>query len=169
MLNIAKHLRELRFGELMAVYTEGNRENAEDFYPDLPPQMQIIRAEQDFYTYLADCFFREPGAAYYIWSEGGHYVSALRLEPYQDGLLLEALETHPEFRGRGYAKMLIRAALQAVEAEKVYVHISPRNLPSIAVHTKSGFRKISDCARYADGSVNSHCGTYLYEKQETQA
>ena len=165
MLNIAKSLHELDFGKLMAVYQEGNRENGEEFYPDLPAGQQMLRAEQDFYTYLSDCFFREPGAAYYIWSEGGHYVSALRLEPYQDGLLLEALETHPDYRRRGYAACLICAVLKKLRPEKVYSHIGHRNMASQAVHAKCGFHKVSDHARYADGSVNSYCGTYLYKAE----
>ena len=164
MLTVAKRLQQLQFGDLMAVYTEGNRENGEEFYPHLPPEEQLLRAEQDFYAYLSDCFFRTAGAAYYIWSEHGRYVSALRLEPYQDGLLLEALETHPEHRGRGYAKALIRTALTEAECEKIYVHISRRNAPSIAVHTSCGFRKILNYAVYADGSVLHTSDTYLYEK-----
>ena len=164
MLHIATSLRQLHFGQLMAVYEEGNRENGQDLYPDLSDREQLLQAEQDFYTYLVDCFFATPRAAYYLWSDNGCYVSALRLEPYQDGLLLEALETHPDLRGRGYAKALIRAALATVETEKIYVHISRRNAPSIAVHTACGFHKILSYAVYADGSVLSSSDTYLYEK-----
>lgn len=164
MLLVAKSLQELRFSSLMMVYEEGNRENGHDFYPHLSSQQQLLQAEQDFYAYLREDFFRQPGAAYYIWSEKGRYVSALRLEPCQDGLLLEALETHPEYRGRGYAKMLIRSVLETAEYERIYVHISRRNAPSIAVHTACGFRKILGHAVYADGSVLHSNDTYLYEK-----
>lgn len=164
MLTVAKTLKALQFSSLMAVYEESNRENGEEFYPNLPPQEQLLQAEQDFYNYLRDGFFKEPGGAYYIWSAQGQYVSALRLEPYQDGLLLEALETHPAFRGRGYAKQLIRAVLETADYEKIYVHISRRNAPSIAVHTACGFRKILDYGVYVDGSVNHYTDTYLYEK-----
>lgn len=164
MLTVANTMRQLHFGQLMEVYAESNRENGEDFFPQLPPEEQRIRVEQEFYTYLVDCFFQQERAAYYIWSESGRYVSALRLEPYQDGLLLEALETHPDDRGRGYAKQLIRSVLETVDYEKIYVHISRRNQSSIAAHTACGFRKILDHARYADGSVLYTSDTYLYEK-----
>ena len=163
MLLIAKTLRTLDFGKLMAVYAESNRENGEEFYPDLPAGQQILRAEQDFYAYLQTGFFTQPGDRYCIWEENGKYICALRLQRYQDGLLLEALETHPEFRGRGCAQRLIRAALENAEADRVYVHISRRNAPSIAAHAKCGFRKILDYSVYADGSVNRHHDTYLYE------
>ena len=163
MLTIATGLRYLHFGQLMAVYEEGNRENGEAFYPHLSTQERILRAEQEFYAYLTECFFTVENAAYYIWSDQGHYVSALRLEPYQDGLLLEALETHPDYRRQGYAEKLIRAVLEEVHPPRLYSHIGHHNIASIAVHQKCGFRKISNHARYADGSVNSRCGTYLYE------
>ncbi len=164
MLKLVHSLKELQFSALMAVYEEGNRENGADFYPHLSPEAQLLQAEQDFYAYLSDCFFRQPGAVYCMWSESGRYVSALRLEPYQDGLLLEALETHPEHRQRGYAKQLITAALAEVPCEKIYVHISRRNVASQSAHQSCGFRKILDHAVYADGSVLHTSDTYLYEK-----
>ena len=164
MLTVARKMHQLHFGQLMEVYQEGNRENGEDFFPQLTPAEQMIRAEQEFYTYLTECFFGQNGAAYFIWSEKGHYVSALRLEHYQDGLLLEALETHPDHRGRGYAKKLIRAALEQVDCQKVYVHISRRNAASIAVHSACGFRKILDYSVCADGSLMRNMDTWLYEK-----
>ena len=164
MLILATALHQLKFGELMQVYQEGNRENGQDLYPKLPENVQLLQAEQDFYAYLRDGFFDRPGDRYCIWEENGHYVSALRLQQYQDGLLLEALETHPDYRCRGYAKGLIRAVLEIVATAKVYSHISPRNKPSIAVHTACGFHKILNYSVYADGSSNSNCDTYLYEK-----
>lgn len=168
MLIVVDALHKLDFAKLMAVYEEGNRENGEEFYPDLSPNEQILRAEQDFYAYLQTGFFTQPGDLYCIWEENGSYVSALRLESYQDGLLLEALETRPECRRQGYGERLIRAVLDVLRPEKVYSHIGHKNAPSQAVHHKCGFRKIADHARYVDGSVNHRCGTYLYELPATK-
>ena len=123
MLMIATSLRQLNWSQLMALYEEGNRENGKDLYPHLSAGQQLLHAEQDFYDYLKNGFFIQPGDRYCLWSEAGIYVSALRLERYQDGLLLEALETHPAYRGRGYAKKLVAAVLERVD-EKVYSHIS---------------------------------------------
>lgn len=163
MLLVFDSLRKLDFSALMALYEEGNRENGAEEYPHLPAGQQLLRAEQDFYEYLSTGFFTQPGDRYCIWEENGAYISALRLQQFQDGLLLEALETHLQHRGRGYAEKLIRAVLEQLRPPKIYSHIGHRNAPSIAVHQKCGFRKIADLARYADGSVNSHCGTYLFE------
>ncbi len=164
MLTIATSLRQLDFAQLKDVYEEGNRENGEDLYPHLPAGQQLLQAEQDVYDYLRTGFFTQPGDRYCIWVVDGTYVSALRLQTYQDGFLLEALETHPAYRGRGYAKALIRAVQETVESEKVYSHISRRNAPSIATHRSCGFQKILNHSVYADGSVNSRCCTYRYEK-----
>ena len=85
MLILAQSIRDLSFSKLMGVYIEGNLENAEEFYPDLPEGQKLMQAEQDFYQYLNEVFFRTSGAVYAIWEEQGAYVSALRLEPYRDG------------------------------------------------------------------------------------
>ena len=141
MLLLATKLQELNFSQLMAVYEEGNRENGELFFPDLSEGQQMIRAEQSFYEYLREGFFSVPGAVYALWVEDGNYVSALRLEPYEDGLLLEALETAPAQRRKGYAEQLMRA-VQAQFPEKIYSHVSKRNVASLAVHEKCGFRQV---------------------------
>ena len=116
-------LSKINFSQLMAVYAEGAAENGREFYPDLPAHQQIFRAEQDFYAYLQTGFFTEPQDVYCIWEENGVYISALRLQQYQDGLLLEALETHPSFRKQGYAKLLMQTVLEELKPAKVYSHI----------------------------------------------
>ena len=153
MLVIAKSLGALNFGQLMAVYEQSNRENGAEFWPDLSEGQQILRVEQDFYQYLRECFFTTEGAVYALWSPAGEYVSALRLEPYQDGLLLEALETAPGQRRKGYAADLITAVLQMVGETKVYSHVSKRNTASLRTHEKCGFHRVLEHAVYADGSV----------------
>lgn len=160
MLYIARTLKELNFSALMEVYSEGNRENAREKYPELPEGWGLLRAEQDFYLYLQDSFFRTSGAVYAVWVEDKKYVSALRLEPYKDGLLLEALETAPAYRRKGYAETLIRAALPE---GKIYSHVHKKNEPSLKLHEKCGFRRISEQAVYIDGSVNSRCCTLCRE------
>ena len=165
MLLLCNRLSQLRFGQLMQVYAQGAAENGAEFYPDLSANEQILRAEQDFYAYLQTGFFTQHGDLYCIWEEKGVYISALRLQKFQDGLLLEALETHPDYRRQGYAGRLIQAVLEELRPQKLYSHIGHKNLASQATHLKCGFRKIADHARYADGSVNSYCGTYLYETE----
>ena len=153
MLVIAKSLGALNFGQLMEVYGQSNQENGAEFWPDLPEGQRALQAEQGFYQYLRECFFLTEGAFYAIWCADGKYVSALRLEPYQDGLLLEALETAPDHRRKGYATALIIAVMETVGDRKVYSHVSKRNVASLKTHAKCGFHRILEHAVYADGSV----------------
>ena len=160
MLHMVRKMRDLDFSALMEIYEEGNRENGEELWPELSAGQQILNAEQAFYQYLRECFFATPEAVYCIWQENGKCVSALRLEPYQDGLLLEALETAPELRGRGYASDLIRAVLQQFGDRKIYSHVSKRNAASLRTHEKNGFHRIAEHAVYADGSYMANHVTF---------
>ena len=161
MLYLATKLREVDFSALMGVYEEGNRKNGALVHPGLPQGQQILRAEQSFHQYLKEVFFPTAGAVYAIWVENDIYVSALRLDPYEDGLLLEALETAPAHRRKGCAEKLIRA-VQAEFPQKIYSHVSKKNTASLAVHQKCGFRQVLDYAKYIDGSVVRSAVTLCY-------
>ena len=147
----------------MEVYSEGNRENARDLYPHLLEGQGILQAEQDFHQYLWETFFRTAGACYAIWQQEERYICALRLEPYRDGVLLNGLETAPEYRRQGYARRLMQAALGLCGECKVYSHVHKRNTPSLQLHLQCGFQRISEQAVYLDGSVNSYCCTLCYQ------
>lgn len=164
MLFIAEKMADLNFRQLMDVYEEGNLENAAQFYSDEPREQWVLLAEQGFYQYLAECFFKTPGAYYAVWVENGRYVSALRLEPYKDGLLLEALETAPAERRKGFAEHLIRAVLERYGHEPIYSHVGKRNTASLRTHVKCGFHRILEHAVYADGSVLSSSCTFCSKK-----
>lgn len=163
MVRIAKKMNDFSFGKLMEVYEEGNLENGCDLWPDEPQYRQIALAEEEFYNYLCQIFFKTDGAVYLIWEEKGCYTCALRLEPYRDGLLLEALETAPKHRKKGYAASLVSAAVSYAAGVKIYSHVAKHNIPSLRTHEKCGFQKIGDFAVYADGSVNDRCYTLCHE------
>ena len=164
MLKIVTSLKDLSFSRLMEVYIESNLENGEDQWPELSEDRRLLLAEQGFYDYLRESFFRTPGAIYALWEREGKYVSALRLEPYKDGLLLEALETAPGERRKGYAEALMRAVQQRTGGTKLYSHVHKGNVPSLKIHEKCGFLRCMEYAAYIDGSFNQRCCTMLYEK-----
>ena len=164
MLIIANNRGKLHFSQLMAVYEEGNRENGAEFWPELPEYQQILNAENEFFQYLQEVFFARSDAVYCILEQNGKYVSALRLEPYKDGLLLEALETAPGHRRCGYGRKLIQAVLEQYGDQKIYSHVSKRNLPSLRIHETCAFQRILEYAVYVDGSVNRRSCTFLYQK-----
>lgn len=164
MLLYAKSLKDLSFSKLMAVYLECNRENGAELAPEEPLERQDQIAEDMFYDYLKNTFFQEKKARYYIWAEGERYVSALRMEPFQDGYLLEALETAPEERRKGYGRKLVLAALDALSKEfsgNIYSHVSKKNIPSMQLHKSCGFIEHLDYAHYIDDSVNHRAYTLV--------
>lgn len=148
-----RSINNIAFRELMNVYQEGNIENAKVFYPKMDLSAGILEAEQDFYTYLRDVFFHTKDARYYVLEENGQYLSAFRTEPYKDGYLLEALETAPTHRGKGYAKQLLSEVLPKI-SQPVYSHVHKQNQASLAVHRFCGFQIVLDFAQYIDGTYN---------------
>lgn len=163
MLSYVNRLPELNFGKLMEVYEDGNRESGAELYPEEGPEQQLLFAEQNFYQFLAETFFKTPGAVYALWVENSQYVSALRLEPYRDGLLLEALETRPDRRRQGYASRLMAQVLADKAGQRIYSHIRKGNVASVKTHVNAGFRKILNYSVYVDRSVNQDCETYCFE------
>lgn len=158
MLVVAEKFSQLRFLQLMAVYEQSNLENGSRLELHLSENELLLRAESSFYTYLTECFFKTPGAAYALWEVDEAYVSALRLEPYRDGLLIAALETKPDRRNMGFATELLRAVRDRWQ-EPLYSHVSKQNGASLALHEKCGFQPIADHACYIDGSVSHHAWT----------
>lgn len=144
----------------MSVYWESNMQSGSEHYGDFSNDRQLLEAEQYFYQFLIE-FFKVKGAVYCIWSENGCYQSALRLEPYRDGLLLEGLETAPQSRNRGFAKKLLRSTIDYLKIYKIYSHIAKTNIISQRTHISCGFTELSDYAVYIDGSVDSHASTYM--------
>ena len=157
MLQIAKRLEELDFSALMDIYCEGNLEKAEEYGDG-----GLLRAEREFYDYLREDFFRQKDAFYALWKVRGRYVSAMRLEPYGDGWLLEALETAPDHRRKGYAKALMAEVLDMMGESVVYSHVSRRNEASLRSHYACGFQKHLDHVVYLDGSVTNRAITLRY-------
>ena len=152
MLKIVKNTRELNITHFLRVYEESIRENSERF------STSVQKAEDAFLAYLEDDFFRQRDAFYAFWIVDGIYKSALRMEPYRDGLLLQALETAPDDRGHGYAEALMKevlAYLEHTEFKVIYSHVDKQNRASYNVHMKCGFFVHSDVATYIDGTVTN--------------
>lgn len=168
MLIIARSLSELSFSKLMEVYQEGNLEKANEDNSGLSGYSALQLVEQDLYQYLRECFFTTPGAWYAVLEENGAYCSAVRCETYMDGVLISALETAPQERRKGYAERLLREIMPRMEG-KVYSHVSKKNVPSLGVHRKCGFRVIADQARYLDGSVDPRAYTLCFENTRPEA
>ena len=166
MLKLISSISQLNCEQLMAVYREGNIERGKWISPDAGVEEQCRSAETAFLEYLREDFFVQKGRLYCVWEAEDAYQAALRLEPYRDGLLLEALETAPNARRNGYAYSLMTAVLdylRATDCRVLYSHVSKRNVPSLAVHNKCGFYIISNSATYVDGTVTQNSYTLCYD------
>ncbi len=156
MLRIYTSSKELRFDKLMPLYFQD--------FADAGPA--FFQAEQDFYSYLLE-FLKQENSFYAVWEINGVYTSALRIEPYQDGVLLEGLVTNISLRNRGLAKALICQTLNYLDTlgqTTVYSHIRKDNIASLRTHTACGFLPLLDYAKFIDGSVDHGCITCVYKK-----
>lgn len=161
MLIQACSVDELDFDALMGIYIEGNVENAQYFYPDETAEKGLALAIRDFRNFLCEKFFTRAEAQYWILTEGETYISALRFEKYQDGLLLEALETRPGYRGQGYAKRLILDVLKKLPTKtKIYSHVKKWNTASLATHRSCGFTQSLDYIVESDGTICNDVVTF---------
>lgn len=163
MLKLLKCIQDADMAQLAAVYEESNRNAGRKSCRSSDPNVQILTGENLFYEYIL-FFFDDANSVYAVWTEEDKYVSALRLEPFEDGLLLNGLETHPEYRRRGFAKRLIDAVVQYLASSgacNLYSHVDKSNIPSLALHESCGFVKVSDHAVYLDGSRHRDSYTML--------
>lgn len=147
MLKIINSLAQLDVAAFMEIYgySDGGR-----------------AAIQEQYSFLAD-FFRERGSYIAIWEVCGTYACALRMEPYLDGHLISGMETHPRVRNQGYCTQLLKALLDSSDLglERIYSHVAKNNLPSLAVHKKTGFTVQKEYGVLLDGTVSHNYFTLV--------
>ena len=166
MLRIIYAWKDLDFQQWMEVYEQSNQTWAKELYDNFPQYEQQLRTQEDVRCNI-QFFLRDSDAFCAVWEQNGKYLSALRMEPFEDGLLLEGLETKPSERQKGYGKILVQELLLALGKKgsvTIYSHIHKRNLPSRKIHEACGFQKIQDHAVFIDGSVSHNAITMQYKK-----
>ena len=95
MLKLIYHMRELDFHSIVRLYKNDSFEAYDVEYR--------FAAEHAFCHYLREVLFTIKDAFYAVWIERNQYIAVLHVEPYRDGMLLEALETSQKNRRQGYA------------------------------------------------------------------
>lgn len=157
MIIIADSVRKIEFHKLILLCADEIEQTRIRRYKKYSIQQGLFQAESDFYHYLKSSFFAV-GGLYFIYEHDDRYVSAVRLEPYERGVLLNSLITKLEMRRNGYAEKLLHYALAYFEKTIVYSHVHVHNKPSRALHEKMGFKLSLEYARLLDGSL---CNDYL--------
>ena len=135
--------------KLMDVYSESNYENTDCFFPDeADKEAAVQKVEAGFLDFLKNDFFKKAEAAYWVLEIDGVYVSALRTCMIQKGLYyLEALETRPDCRRKGYGAMLLSCVADSLKENgpfRLCSCVSKKNAASLKTHEKSGFQVVSE-------------------------
>lgn len=162
MFLVHKGVGDINVRQLMDVYYDSMFAGIEQM-----TNLEILQKEQEFYQDLF-AFFREPSPIYFVLSEKGRYISALRSTAYRDGVIIAGLETKKDDRCRGYAKKLLQCAISYLHMNgihKIYSHVDSENQASLAVHYANGFYKISDSATFLDGTASNRFITLLQDKE----
>lgn len=145
----ARNIEEIDSRKLMDLYQEGNVENIDYFYPGTEDRVSALaKIEENFLEYLRDDFFSRERSCYYILEKEGTWVSALRLYDMEEGsFYIEALETHPAYRRRGYACELLGSLLEELKKGGAFLvcdNVGRKNIASLATHRKCGFSIVRD-------------------------
>lgn len=152
--------------KLMDLYAESNIENADYFYPDMANKSAALAlVEEGFLNFLKTDFFVRPNSTYYILEEDGVWVSALRLSLVEkhecSRYYMEALETRPCSRRKGYASKLLNEVIASLKHEGSFILcdcVSKHNEPSLKTHLKCGFQIAStECFDYLQNQADHHC------------
>lgn len=147
-LLIFQNLSDLNWEQFFAVYRESSLENAAEWYPELSEQEALEKYETGYRDYLLGDFQSEHGILLVI-SKDGIYRSALRLLPQEENeYLLEALETHPNYREMGFGKCILHETMLYLHRNhpgcSVCSYVSIKNKISIQTHRAAGFSAAKD-------------------------
>lgn len=166
MLTEITRYEDLNQRALMGLYREDNEENTEYFYPGMDKSKALELVEKGFLDFLKTDFFNGVNT-YYILEQNGRWVSALRLNLVRERFYyLEALETDPELRGRGYASALLTEVLEKLKKSgpfSVCDCVHKENAASVATHLKCGFTVAGDGVDYLRGGTDEEEFGMRYE------
>jgi GNAT superfamily N-acetyltransferase len=111
-------------------------------------ELAVQTVETGFLDFLKNEFFSQNEAAYWIFEENGVWHSALRTCKVLNGpYYLEALETRPDSRKKGYASLLLLSVLDVLKKDgpfQICDCVSKKNPASLKVHEKCGFQIVSE-------------------------
>lgn len=134
--------------KMMKIYAEGNLENTDYFYPQIENKLEAVKkVECDFCNFIKNEFLNGKNI-YYVLENNGIWVSALRLYYLENNFYyLEALETMPDYRKKGYATQLLSEVLNELKQNgsfKICDCVGKKNTASLNTHKKCGFNIVRE-------------------------
>lgn len=155
-------LSGLNWPQFFAVYRESSAENAAEWYPERSPEEALAKYEEGYRDYMIGDFQADQGTLLVLETDGV-YRSALRLLPQgQNMFLLEALETHPDYREMGFGKRILQEMMLYLHRQvpncTVCSHVSRKNKISIQTHRAAGFSASKEengdlCMTWSDAQI----------------
>ena len=154
--------------EFSAVYRGSALENCRGMYPEEPTsQAAVERYEADHLAYMAGPFWEEGGVLLVLAGEDGRYLAAVKLYPGtgEGCWQMEALETRPGERRKGYGLRLLRETqgwLERAGGGTLLSHVGRGNLASLGAHQAAGFRRAREGWAQPDGGPAPAQYTMVY-------
>lgn len=150
---------------LMSIYKENNKKNIHCFFPKIHNEDQGLKMVEEEYTkWLRDDFLKSKNTVCYVWVENDVWVSSLRFHCVANKVyFIEALETHPEYRRRGYAEKLINSIIDRLKENdnfEIRSYTSITNVASRNTHNRCGFLTLDEkpfdytTQEYVDNAVS---------------
>jgi len=149
------------------IYAEASLAIAKEKCPEQEDLSESIREEEDYFVGFLKRFMEKEKNRYYVWEVDGKWVSALRLTELDGFCYLEALETAPEHRRKGYAASLIGEVLAALKTRgrvTIRSNVNKNNVASLATHKKCGFKiELENGVNCLTGEVRESVYGMIYE------
>ena len=130
--------------KLMDIYEESNLENLSMVKPDnediSDKNILYQKVRTSYKSYIKNEFLKDGKNHLAILKDEKTYLAALRIYDEGDFYFLEALETRPEYRRRGYGESLLREVFSLLKkGSEIRSEVSLSNKKSLDLHKKLGF------------------------------
>lgn len=156
MINVVTQIDDSEILQLFSVYSE----SMNDMRTHFASNTEMIAA----YTAFLQDFIKNPKHRIIVETNNNAWVSALRaIETIEGHWFLEAVETKPEERNKGFGEKLLRHSidyLKSIGMVEITCTISKKNFASQALHEKCGFIPTNEVPMNCWGELEE--GTILY-------
>jgi ribosomal protein S18 acetylase RimI-like enzyme len=115
---------------------------AEDFDALAPIMTTDFGDAQEADSYIAQ-FLQQPGQRFYLGMLNGESIGCLRLDEMEDEVGIYGFVVHPAYRGRGYGRQILEAAIRTIRAEgdkRITLEVATNNTNAIGLYRSCGFQ-----------------------------
>ena len=171
MLLVLQSPEELDVPKLLAIYRESVLENCQRMFPAETFDKSLEQYETGYAAFMREEFFAQPGHFWMVETADELWASALRLLPLEEAStwMIEALETHPDHRRKGYGAQLLADTIRFMEETHGSITllsgVGKRNTASLQTHLRCGFVREKETWT-EDGETNDCQCTMAYRSHQ---